>query len=499
MENESTLSPAPKRPSGRKLLVIGLIVLALVLAAALLIVFVAPRTQESVVDDTPSPEWNMATLSVGNFELDIDGEALNLPLTLRLGGGADIEGERFLAVLELLAGDEIAATVRTAVENGEIKALLDGMDYGLVLPLDDIISMIESEAGASLEDLMSGAMMPAETQESVTRLTEALSGLAISVGLNPDDTLAAIGLTSEEAGKETVTIFEEEIETESVRLSMEENTLLGLIDATSEADADWANFWAAWYDLFLTLANEEGEEITMEDLDEVFAEVSFGFDAVVYSAENASMTDMVVSMTADGETVELPISFASMEADGVSRTEVFFEMTVEDEGLLLTVSTETSEAGYATEFFVEEYDAETEETINGILLDVDGFSTEEGVEFNLGLYTIDEWGDEASIGIAYQGNPAVITEDSTSYEGALGLHFSDGEAEYSIGMDTGLTLGFMPEGELLSLSDNSINPLTADEDTMEQFTSDAQPVLFQALGVMMQNPELSALLSELMS
>jgi hypothetical protein len=51
----------------------------------------------------------------------------------------------------------------------------------------------------------------------------------------------------------------------------------------------------------------------------------------------------------------------------------------------------------------------------------------------------------------------------------------------------------MPEGALLTFN-NSINPLEADEATLEQLGNDAANVLVQGLMVLAQNPVIGALL-----
>jgi len=65
-------------------------------------------------------------------------------------------------------------------------------------------------------------------------------------------------------------------------------------------------------------------------------------------------------------------------------------------------------------------------------------------------------------------------------------------------MDTSLMLDTMPEGELITLGDSSINLAEADDAAMEQFMADAQVPLMQLLGTLMQNETIAALLGDLM-
>ena len=65
-------------------------------------------------------------------------------------------------------------------------------------------------------------------------------------------------------------------------------------------------------------------------------------------------------------------------------------------------------------------------------------------------------------------------------------------------MDTNVTVSAMPEGELLTLPESSINALEADEDTWNQFATDAQTPLMQAIGVLMQDATIAELISGMM-
>lgn len=444
-------------------------------------------------------ERDMATLSVGNFKLEMNGETISLPVTLKLGGGVDEEGGRGMALVQLLAGEETAGTVRAVFENEEIKALIDGMDYGLFIPLEEIVALVEDEMGASIESLMTGGAIPSDIQDAGTRMGEALVYAMTSTALNAEELLAAMGISSDPQGETALTLFGEEIAAEKTVISMENTSMADLIDATSAADEAWAAFWASYYDLFLLIAEQSGDEISIEYLDAVFSMLGMSFRADIYTAENASHTDLTIGMTVDGETVELPIAVSTMETESGTLEAVRASMTVDGETLTFRMNSEIGESAYDHTFVIMMTDEEYAEITTSMTLHVSGSTTEDDTRFSLGLYAADEFGDEAEMGISYLGGPAVCTEEQDEYEGRLNLFFSDGYDKFILGMDTGLTLSNLPEGDLLTLPEGSVNPLTADEATMEQFADDAQPVLMQAVGVLMQNPEISELLGGYMN
>ena len=102
----------------------------LALIVALCVLMVSSAAAEANPFALPVPEKNMATLTIGNFDLEMNGETYSLPLYLSMKGGVDIAGERGLLTLDLSTADQTAASAYAVVENGEIKAYQDGMEYG---------------------------------------------------------------------------------------------------------------------------------------------------------------------------------------------------------------------------------------------------------------------------------------------------------------------------------------------------------------------------------
>lgn len=469
---------------------------------------------------------NMVTLSAGNFILKADDMTVSLPATLELGVGAEPETERGMAVLNLLAGEEPAGSVLAALENGQFKVQIDGMDYGLYLSLEDAVALLESEMGVTFEEMLTVETIPVEMQEKITRMAEALTNVMLSASLDGNAMSEPLGITIEEAGSAAVTIFDAETEAVKSVITMPEATLYDLIEATSEADSAWGAYWAAYYDLFLSMADESGAAISMEELDEVLQAVSMGFEADMYAAEGASLIELTVIITADGETLEIPMTITVQESETASRVNVSMLIGENSESMQLVIDSSSTENAFDTtvcmHYINEIWWEETilEFNINGTTSDTDGqyaasfrmsddysdvnihftlstAETETGSRVNAGLYFSDGY-DEASIGLSFIGAPAVLTDEKDVYAGNVALYVCDGYSEFVIGMEVGAELSTLPEGELLSLSGNSIDLLTADDDMMEQFGEDAQVPLINAVGTLMQVPEIAELLSGFM-
>ena len=109
-------------------------------------------------------ERNAGSLTIGNFEITIGEQTISLPVTLQLGGGVDIAGERGYITAGVATETATAISALGALENGEVKAYLNGMDYGVAIPMEQIVALIEKELGMSLEEAMSQSMTNLDPQ-----------------------------------------------------------------------------------------------------------------------------------------------------------------------------------------------------------------------------------------------------------------------------------------------------------------------------------------------
>lgn len=440
-------------------------------------------------------EQNMAVLSIGNFEFAMGEESISLPVTLQLGGGADLEGGRGMALLQLLVGEQVGGTVYGALENEEIKLYIDGMDYGLYIPLADVIAMVESEMGSAMTE-MEEVFTP-ELQTAMNDLMTAAAALE-TAEVDPDAMLSALGVTVTGEGVAETEIFGETVSANKSSITVAPQTMQGMLDAMSSVNPAFADYWTS-YSAFLTqVMAETGEEV---DLAEVLSMVTLGANGVIYANETDVSVELALALTAEGETVELPISVAVREAETGSAVEVILDADIEGETLLVTFTVEenTTEAGstFGMVMGMGIYDTESGEAEGEFTFTLSGSDTADGVSFGFSM-DVDDGYDPVSFNLDYSGTHAQTSGDATSWDGAFILYaVAEGEEIYAA-MDTNLTLSAMPEGELLTLGEGSLNALEMGDAEMEQFMVDAQVPLMQLIGTLMQDQTIAALLSDAM-
>jgi len=449
-------------------------------------------------------EQNMAVLSIGNFDFTMDGETLYLPVTLQLGGGADVEGGRGMALLSLLVGDEVAGSAYGALEDEQIKVLVDGMDYGLYLTLEDALALLEAEAGMSMEDLMSAA--GAEVGPLLTDLETSLNDLftaaaALEAAEAEMDLIAlmeAMSITLNDAGTSSVEAFGETVTASKLTLDVEPHTMQEFVDAMCEAIPGYAEYWAVYSDLLNESMAQTGEEV---DMNEALSMVSIAAKGAVYTNETDTIADLVLTISAEGESIELPFFTALRETETTVTSELYMEMTVDSETLYFSgLGVETdNETDYSLSLSAAMgmLDNESGESEGALAFAFDVADTEEGVYLGVS-FNFDDGYDPVAASIEYAGTHAYTEDAATFWDGALGLYALVEGSEMELLMDTSLMLDTMPEGELITLGDSSINLAEADDAAMEQFMADAQVPLMQLLGTLMQNETIAALLGDLM-
>ena len=443
-------------------------------------------------------ERNAATVTVGNFVITMGEETLEIPAYLSLSGGVDIEGARGYLTANVSTEEQVALAALSAFENGEIKAYLNGMSNGIVIPLEQLIAMLEEEMGASLEDLIAEAMTEVESaitpemQASITSLMESAMALE-GAEIDPAALLNALKLTVAETGKATVPMFDVEVEAAGYTVSMPAITLKAMTDALGAASPEMDAYLDEYFSFMNDALAESGEEMTVEQALEM---IEIAVNGTFHTAEEGTCADIVVSCTVEGETIDLPFYFVTLTDEEGVYTEIYVDVVVDGEGLFADVyfddfADETG-AYKNISFEIGIYDEETEEVETDMILTLFSSETEDGLTVGLDVNAVDEYSNVA-FGIAHNCYNVTETEASTSYDGMLYAYAIMDEETYDITMDTNLTLSSVPEGELLTFT-SSINPLEADEETMEAFASDAMNVLMQGAGVLMQDPTISGLI-----
>jgi len=447
-------------------------------------------------------ERNAANLSIGSFDITIGENTISLPVTLSIGGGVDIEGIRGYLTADVLTETASALSALAVFENGEIKAHLDGMNYGLTIPLEQLVTLLEQEMGMSLEDVMAQAMseMQGAADEdliaSINSLMESAAALE-NVDIAPEAILEAMGITLTDSGEQTVTLFDVETNAKAIALIMVPQTLKENFDAIAALDPALAQYMTEYFAMLNRSLAESGEDMTTEEL---YAMITIGMDGMIYEAENGVLAELTLSMSVEDETIYIPLYLTTLTDEYGAYGQL--EFIADADGELVYMS-----------FYADNYLAEGADCTNAILSASvgDADSEEADVEFSLsfnrtataeatGYYldlTASSYGDPIAAGIGYIGYPAVSTEETDSYDGLLNVYLTAEGESFDAYANTNLTLSSVPEGELLSF-DQSINPLEADDAALEQLLTDAQNALIQGVGVLMQDPTLSGLLGSLM-
>ena len=469
-------------------------VLALVIALSLLLVPTAFAA-----------ERNAATLTIGNFELVMGEDTISLPVYVSLGGGVDIEGARGYLLADLSTQSASALSALAAFENGEIKAYLTGMDYGIAIPLEQIIALIEAELGMTIEEAIAQAMasMSDGSSNSISGMMGSAAGLMESAAalegleIAPEALMAALNITLTDKGQTTASLFDVEAIATETAFEMPLTTLQAMSDALASLDPALD----AYLDEYFAYINEtiaaSGEEMTIED---VFSLLSVGVAGSVYEAEAGTLVFLTVSLSAEGETIELPAEFVTLTDEKGSYSLFALVMDVDGESLYLEIySDDYADAGVDyTNFSFLTVVGDTEAEENDVEISF-SFSTQdsaEGVAVGADVYA-NSYGEPASFGFLYMGAPVESTEAADSYSGLLELYVDADGMAASASLETCLKLSSVPAGELISFT-NSINPLEADEETMTKFMSDAQNALIQTLGVLMQDPTLASMIGSMM-
>ena len=466
-------------------------VLALVVALSMLLASTAMAA-----------ERNAATLSIGNFEITVGEEAISLPVVLSIGGGADIEGARGYLTASLSTETATALSALAAYENNEIKAYLSGMNYGLVIPFEQLVALLEDEMGMTMEEAMAELMaelegaFDAETQAAITGMLESAAALE-NVEIAPEAALAALGITLTEKGQTTVSLFDTEAAATEYALEMKTQTYKEMFDSLMALDPALAEYMNQYFAMMNEALAAEGEEMTIED---ALAMITIGAAGTIYEAENGALINVTMTMSVEDESIEIPLNIVTLTDELGTYTQVALLMEVDSESAYIDVyvddyAAEGVDYGHFTlSFMVGDTDAEESDT--EFTVSVVTTAAAESSTLDVAIYAND-YGEEASIGFGYLGYPVVSTEAYDSYDGMIYVYADAEGVAVEAYADTNLTLSSVPEGELLTFTE-SINPLEADEDVLAQLTTDVQNALIQSLGVLMQDSTLAALIGGMM-
>ena len=349
-------------------------------------------------------ERNAASVTVGNIELTMGEETLSLPLYLTLGGGADIAGMRGYLTANLSTAEQTALAAVAALENGELKAYLNGMNTGFTISLDQIVSMIEDEMGASLEDMMTmyagelESTLTPEMQESLMNLLTQAAALPLDYGseLGPKDIVTAMGATVTDIGKTTVTLFDVEAEGTESSLTMAPTTVKAMYDGLGELLPEVGAIYTEYFSFMNQLLASQGEDMTIEQALEM---ITVSMEGTIYTAKAGSAGNVVVTISVEGESIDLYVYVVTLTDEYGTYAECTLDMPIDGEGMYVDVYIDdyTDETGsYKSAIYsFDIYDVETSETEIGCMTTLVLSDTEEGVTAAAEFYMVEE--DQAKL------------------------------------------------------------------------------------------------------
>lgn len=449
-------------------------------------------------------ERNAATLAFGNFVVTIGEEVIEIPVGFTLGGGVDLENARGYVSANVATEEQVALGALAALENGELKAYINGMSSGIVIPMEQLLTLLEEEMGASLEDLMTeltseleSAITP-EMQQAITSLLDSAMALENIGEVDPEAILKALNITLTEGETATVTLFDVEEEGTEIAFSMAPATMKALIDNLGDAIPELGAYYDNYFAMMDSLLAESGEEMTTAQALEL---VTMGIEGSLYPTASGLYAELAITASVEGETIVLPIEIVTLTDDLGTYSQVIVDVPVDGEGLYFVIYADefADETGAYQNliYSIDVYDLDTYESEMMIAMQLYTTDDESGTTVGLDVEVTE---DESSFnaGAYHTCYNVTETEDATSYDGLLYAYMIEDEMVMDFAMDTNLTLTSVPEGELLSFT-SSINPFEADEEAMEAFANDAMNVLMQGAGVLMQDPTIAGLLGGAMN
>ncbi len=442
-------------------------------------------------------ERNFYTLTVGNFELTYEGETIVLPVDLSIGAAADIEGERGALIASLGTDGQLAASALATLENGEIRATLEGLGYNLYVPMEQLMELVEEEMGGSLEEAIASEMDP-EMTAMMEKLMNAYVKM-IEEAMNADPAAyTSIALPEEYytvEGEEEITLYDVTMTASKLIVDTGDLTMNEILDLSSGTGAA-KEYMDAYMEFMEYMIAQEGSDITLE---EAFDLITMCFTGVVYTAENAVMGEIDMIVTVEGDSLTIPMSIAALGDDESLLMDFVMPITVDGETMTMQMSMDALDNEEMTSvlFDVAMIVSEDDEISDIIQLGFATIDDADGVALSIAI-TVDDGVDTVAMALDYAGTHITSTADADSWDGSLMLSVQEGEELMSIAMSTNLTASILPEGELLAPTEGDLNALELTDENVESLTVDAQNVLIQALGVLMQDPTIAEMIVDMM-
>lgn len=445
----------------------------------------------------------MLTVRLGELVVSDGKTSEEVRMALQLEMGADPDAMRALVRLTLSPGSGLPIVAAASLENGEIRAHLTGMDTGFVIPLEQLTGVFkeEFELYGKTWDELPPELIAAFENYVYTLLDTFAAGPQLSLFSLPTPEqwrdrqqtfLTLYG--AEKTGEEEILLFGESVKADRYayrleRVAQEEYEAM-LLPSLTPVDA---------------LAPQPVQE-ALDRLENELSKLREDFFTQLYPSEDGLLTteETAVYYSERGE----------VALSGETGTQMTAEMTAHypwgDEVTSMTLSERYTgdslrhESGARTSS-----DGETAVTDVSIVMEQggeDGTSLQHFVQYAI---TDDETGrisysDRQETGFSLKGNKLSLSLSGSSFygeystttkggmdldihknslSGVARLHESDSEGYISeASIQIACETGALPAGELVILPENTVNPLTADEETMEALSEEAFSLIVRVAG-----------------
>lgn len=457
---------------------------------------------------------NMFTLTIEDMITSDDKTREEIPLSIILELGADPGKLRALARLTLIFEDGRPFVAAASLENGEIRAHLSGLSTGIVIPLDQLIAEFQEnfeiygrkydelppELISAFENLfytLMDAYAPGQQrrgfsfptpEEWKNRQQAMLSGLGAEKTGSQEILLFGKSLPAEQYAYEIDKMTPQEYETVPLPTFVSLGSMFSspLQKALDRLESELYKLEEAYYtelfsgedgmltteegDVFfsergeLSLIGDTGSLLTCETTTHLpwGDEVAFSTYSELFTGSSLRYESGMRTST-DSQTHSADTSLIMESAEDGSQSLQYFAQNMQ-------VDDETGEAVYSNR-----QEADWSLTSNRLSFSFSDSSVYGELDELIPLFTI----------LTRAGADMEIRKNGM--DGTLYFHESYGgddggdyllEASIAAGYETGV----LPEGEMVILPERTINPLTADEETLDALGSEAGMLLVQALG-----------------
>ena len=485
-------------------------------------------------EELPSADHlNMTSVSVRNIRYDDGTGEQPLPMTLDITMGADLPARRAMALVSLNAGNA-PITFMGSVEQDEIRARLSGLETGLAMPLHT------AEEEIIRSSLLLGLQDDEISEETRAALDEYLALLEQSMLLpagvldsrNIIESMYPIDLWREEyekypsllnavpAGEEEITLFGQTYTARKYTYSLENATdedfaafyeaydsyyhgVTGELDAAYERlmELVYADYTAkmekedVWKDNGASEGSEKGSlsewdeaqqpgylyniEGTIWQVDEILGQLE-QYTATALGPDGEYTTSYTYSDMLTDSLVRYESALTEEDSYCTYTSADSMSLETDETGRIVMEKTALTHAAYPGEDYAAgaRMTSRAEMTGSSLLLSLSETMTGSGQTEQL---------------MEMNADFALGTEEATGLlnraSGPLSFSMNMLGQKFSAAMDLEILLSTLPEGELLPMNIETINPFEADEETMAQFTSELEALLLRTFGSFIPAPE----------